>query len=121
MTLKTLLIAMIIVESGGNKDAVGDDGKSFGCLQMTKAYVEDAAKHADEGWTHKDAFDIKTAFKIFNAYIDKYATKDRIGRVITPEDIARIHNGGPNGWKKKSTEKYWEKVKEVMKANKKND
>ena len=27
------------------------------------------------------------------------------------ESCARIHNGGPNGWKKESTKKYWLKVK----------
>ena len=27
---------------------------------------------------------------------------------------ARIHNGGPNGWKKESTKPYWEKVKARM-------
>ena len=121
MTLKTLLIAIIIVESGGNKDAIGDNGKSYGCLQMTKAYVEDAAKYAGEDWVHEDAFDMTKAFQIFNAYIEKYATEERIGRPITPEDIARIHNGGPNGWRKLSTKKYWKRVQEVIKANSQND
>ena len=29
----------------------------------------------------------------------------------TPEVLARCWNGGPHGWKKKSTLKYWAKVK----------
>ena len=44
----------------------------------------------------------------------RYATEKRLGRPVTQEDIARIHNGGPNGYKKKSTEKYWQKVKKVL-------
>ena len=31
------------------------------------------------------------------------------------EDRARIHNGGPNGYKKKATVGYWSDVKGKMK------
>lgn len=34
----------------------------------------------------------------------------------TAEVLARIHNGGPNGWKKPSTIKYWHKVKAAIEA-----
>ena len=44
----------------------------------------------------------------------RYATEHRLGRKVTQEDIARIHNGGPNGYKKESTEKYWSKVKKIL-------
>ena len=40
----------------------------------------------------------------------RYATKERLGHDATNEDIARIHNGGPNGWRSSSTEGYWRKV-----------
>ena len=32
--------------------------------------------------------------------MQKYATKARLGHEPTVEDVARIHNGGPDGWKK---------------------
>ena len=35
----------------------------------------------------------------------------RLGRTPTNEDLARIHNGGPNGYKKTATDGYWKKVK----------
>ena len=47
----------------------------------------------------------------------KYATKKRLGHNPTAEDIARIHNGGPNGFKKGGTEGYWEKVKNRLTAS----
>jgi hypothetical protein len=47
------------------------------------------------------------------AYMDRYATAERLGHEPTIEDIARIHNGGPDGYKKSSTDKYWEKVKKL--------
>ena len=30
-----------------------------------------------------------------------------------PETLARVHNGGPNGYYLKSTDKYWEKFKRI--------
>ncbi|MDP6249404.1 MAG: hypothetical protein QGH26_01040 [Candidatus Pacebacteria bacterium] len=55
---------------------------------------------------------------ICREYIDYYAIERRIGREPTLQDMARIWNGGPNGYKKPSTKKYWEKVKEVLKTEK---
>ena len=37
----------------------------------------------------------------------------------TYEVYARIWNGGPDGWKKRSTLKYWKKVKKELKKKKK--
>jgi len=42
------------------------------------------------------------------------AASNRLGREATPEDLARIHNGGPNGYKSKLTIKYWERVKKYL-------
>jgi len=36
---------------------------------------------------------------------------------VTFEDIARIHNGGPNGHRKEITKRYWEKVKKILNEN----
>ena len=44
----------------------------------------------------------------------RYANDDRLGRYATAEDIARIHNGGPNGYKKDATDSYWNKVKSKL-------
>ena len=81
---------------------------------MQEAYVQDAAEFAGQKWVHIDALDELTTVRIFRAYMDRYATEERLGRPVTFEDIARIHNGGPNGYKKKSTLRYWEKVKCLM-------
>ena len=81
---------------------------------MHAGYVQDAAEYAGKDWLHEDAFDRETSIDIFIAYISRYATEDRIGRPVTAEDIARIHNGGPNGWKKKSTEAYWREVRSIL-------
>jgi hypothetical protein len=113
MNYITLILILIQIESGGNDLQVGDNGLAFGCLQLHAAYVQDAAEHAGENWTHEDAFDRETSIQIVAAYMDRYATEKRLGRPVTIEDIARIHNGGPNGYKKDSTIKYWKKFQEI--------
>jgi soluble lytic murein transglycosylase-like protein len=118
MTIMTLILALITVESGGNDKAIGDGGKAYGCLQLHASYVADASEFAGKDWTHEDAFDRETAIDIVLAYMSRYATPARLGRSVTAEDIARIHNGGLNGYKKPSTEAYWLKVKAVLEANK---
>ena len=111
MTFLALILALITVESSGNNDAVGDDGLAYGCLQLHAAYVADAAEFAGTDWVHEDAFDRDTAILIVTAYMARYATKERLGHEPTASDIARIHNGGPNGYKKSATDKYLAKVK----------
>lgn len=111
ISIITLILALIQVESSGIDSAIGDNGASWGCLQMQAAYVQDAADHANKNWTHKDALNRDKAISIFTAYMDRYATEKRLGRKPTAQDIARIHNGGPNGHLKVATEKYWVKVK----------
>ena len=109
-----LLAALIAVESSGDPDAIGDNGLAYGCLQLHAAYVQDAAEYAKQDWTHEDAFDPETAKQIFRAYMARYATERRLGRTPTYEDIARIHNGGPQGFKKTATDGYWLKVKKEL-------
>jgi hypothetical protein len=106
----SFIMILATIESNQNPRAVGDDLKSIGILQMQQAYVQDAAEYANENWVHIDALDELTAIKIFRAYMARYATEERLGRPVTLEDIARIHNGGPNGYKKQSTIPYWKKV-----------
>ena len=75
---KELICALIVIESNGDREAVGDGGRAYGYM---KRYAKDA-------WTDLKSFDA--------------------------EKVARIHNGGPRGYKKKATEKYWTKVKKVI-------
>jgi len=109
--LMILIAAIVAVESGGDARAIGDNGAAYGVLQIHAAYAQDAAGYERENWTHEDAFDEEIAVKMFVAYMERYAKKQRLGGPATAEQIARIHNGGPNGYKRRATDKYWSKVK----------
>ncbi len=106
-----LILALISIESNGDDLARGDKNQAYGCLQIWSVYVQDANQYAGTSYAHKDAFSREAAIAMFRAYMARYANERRLGRPVTAEDIARIHNGGPNGYRKPATEAYWQKVK----------
>lgn len=108
MSMLTLILALILVESSGNNLAV--NGDCWGCLQIRPIYVEDVNRIAGTRFTHADAFDRQKSIQMFRIYTSHYATPERLGRLPTIQDIARIHAGGPNGWRDPATRPYWQKV-----------
>ena len=112
-SLKPLLIAMRIVESSNNDDAVGDNGKALGSLQIWEAYWQDAVEHAPclEG-SYKDVTNLVYAERVVVAYMLRYARKAVESKDF--EKLARIHNGGPRGYKNKATLQYWKKIQKNL-------
>jgi len=114
-THQDLLEAIREVESNNNPDAVGDNGNAIGVYQIWEIYWKDAVEFDPSiGGEYKDCFNPEYAEKIVLAYWNRYGTIRRLGRTPTNEDLARIHNGGPNGYKKTATDKYWKKVKKKL-------
>ena len=106
-----LLHAIHMVETGGRLGPIkGDGGAALGPLQIHRACWQDANLPGK----YEDVADLAYAKRVFAAYMARYATESRLGRPVTDEDRARIWNGGPNGYKKRATLKYWEKVRKVM-------
>lgn len=115
MNYSALITALISVESGGRADAVGDNGKAFGILQIWDVVVKDVNTFYGTTYTHKDAFNPTKAKTICRCYLKYYATPARIGNMDPYEAAARIWNGGPNGHRKVATLGYWAKVKKALK------
>ena len=112
--LNDVLTAIRTVESNNNPSAVGDNGNAIGVYQIWKSYWKDARQTSSIGGVYNDCFTPDYADRVVRAYMKRYATEKRLGREVTQEDIARIHNGGPNGYKKNATVKYWKKVQKVL-------
>lgn len=112
-----LLPALIQVESGGKPDAIGDSGQAVGILQIHKEYWQDGCEALGVDWPYSYAKKPEYSKKIAVAYLTKYAKvyEKKTGKKATLEVLAKIHNGGCFGWKKKATQKYWEKVKKELK------
>ena len=112
-----LLPALAAVESGGEADpnaCFGDNGQARGKWQIHASYLADANEYAGTSYTHEEMHCEWKARHTVIAYLLRWGKhyERETGKQVTLEVLARIHNGGPNGWKKKSTRKYWIKVKE---------
>ena len=113
----SLLDAIAAVESNGNSSAIGDNGNAYGVYQIHESYVQDVNRISGKNFTHEDAFDKDKAKEMVTIYLTNYGKnyEKKTGKTATNEVLARIHNGGPNGWKKTATQKYWNKVQKEIK------
>ena len=109
-----LIQALIQVESTGNDRAFGDrqkKEKAYGPLQVRQPCVDDVNRRFGTQIQAKDLLgDRATSVWVCQKYLEMYATQKRLGKEPTLEDMARIWNGGPQGWKNKDTKAYWSKV-----------
>ena len=111
--IAALIVAMMLVESGGNPNAIGDGGRALGVLQIHAGVVADVNRHHGMNYKHEDALDPVKAKKICRLYLKTYAPAG-----ASPEILARIWNGGPSGHLKPATIQYWRKVKREITAKK---
>jgi len=105
-----LINALVSVESGGKLNVMGDQNRAAGCLQIHREVIQDVNFHYKTCYVWpRDAFDPHHARNICRLYLQIYCP---IG--ATKERLSCCWNGGPTGWKKESTKKYWLKVKAVL-------
>jgi hypothetical protein len=102
--IELLLDAIARIESQCDPNAVGDGGRALGAYQIHRLYWEDGTELLGVDWPHRDATDPKKARRVVKAYLLHYG-KDR-----SLLDMARIHNGGPHGYRKKATLRYARKL-----------
>ena len=112
-----LLTALIFVESRGNDSAIGDrhlvGNEAVGALQIRPIMVREVNRilkiqGKTERFDLKDRFDRQQSIRMFMVW-KNYHHKDS-----EPEVIARNWNGGPKGYKKDRTIKYWNKIEKQL-------
>ena len=105
--------ALIAVESNGDTNAIGDNGKAFGCLQIHKCVIIDVNQIFHTSYQHYEMFDKKTSIEVCKKYLTFWSKiyKNNTGKKVTWEVLARIWNSGPMFYlKKNKTNKYWKKI-----------
>ena len=112
----SLIDALIQVESNGDVNAVGDNGKAYGCLQIWDVVIQDVNRVYRTNYKHKDAFSKSKAEQICRLYLTHWGKhyERTTHKKVTYEILARIWNGGPKGYKKKQTIAYWNKVRKEL-------
>ena len=94
----------------------GDQGRSLGPLQVSKACHHDALEFDPSiGGTYLDCQHLDYSIKIMRAYLARYCTERRLGRKPTDFDRARIWVGGPRGPWRESSIPYANKIIGAMK------
>lgn len=106
--LERTLDAIAQAESAGDPNAVGDGGRAIGLYQIHRAYWQDGTRFLKVRWPYSDARDPVKARQVARAYLRGYQRAK--GYPATAETWARIHNGGPNGPKRRATLPYWRRV-----------
>ena len=111
ISLASLFAAIAHVESESGKT-------SRNVYQLSRVYLDDVGRIYGCNFSDEVATDRHASEQVMLAYLEHYGERylRRTGKQPTAEVLARIHNGGPDGWKKPSSLAYWHKVKAAMDA-----
>ena len=103
-----LIEAIIYVESRGDVNAYNAKENAVGCLQIRPIMLREVNRLLGYNkYKLADRWNKVKSIEMFNV-IKEHTTNP------TNEKLARNWNGGWNGYKKQSTLKYWQKVKEQL-------
>ena len=112
-----LVSALILVESRGNDSAIGDrhlvGEEAVGALQIRPVMVREVNRilkiqKSDKRYKLKDRFDRQKTLEMFYIWKNYHHSDSDF------ETIARNWNGGPRGYKRSSTLRYWKKVQKEL-------
>lgn len=120
------LDALRQVETGGCPDegrgARGDGGNAIGPFQIWSIYHTDAAERDRSLTDYRRCLDsMEYSRRVVRAYMNRYCREQLArleagkGTLADVERIARVHNGGPRGHRKKATDGYWAKIRRALK------
>jgi len=105
---KQFITALHQVETGGKLGAIKGARGELGPLQITKRYWLDSMVEGK----FEMVISLDYATKVVTQYLNRYAQEACIKKDF--QTLARIHNGGLTGHKKKVTIKYWKKVQKYL-------
>lgn len=102
--------AVHMVETGGRYGAVwGDGGKALGPFQIHYEYWLESGLPG----RYEDCANYNYALKVMTVVLNKYAPKAAERQDF--KVLARVHNGGPAGYRRKATLPYWSKIQRHLK------
>ena len=105
------------LESNNDPTKIGDNGASWGILQIQQIAIDDVNIYYGTQYIHQDAFEISCSEEIFILYTQLWSDKIlRLnGKRVNEFDMIRIWNGGPKGYLKTSTLAYLNKYITIIK------
>jgi len=115
----SFVAAVIQVESRGNDNAYCRKEDAVGCLQIRPIMVREVNRilklnDIQMRYTLNDRWSRVKSLEMFEIMAEEVECCDGLTRLEFYEIVARKWNGGHRGDKKRSTKKYWKKVKEKL-------
>jgi hypothetical protein len=115
----SFVAAVIQVESRGNDNAYCRKEDAVGCLQIRPIMVREVNRilklnNIRMRYTLNDRWSRVRSLEMFEIMAEEVECCDGLTRLEFYEIVARKWNGGHRGHKKRSTKKYWKKVKEKL-------
>ncbi len=115
----SFVAAVIQVESRGNDNAYCRKEDAVGCLQIRPIMVREVNRilklnNIQMRYTLNDRWSRVRSLEMFEIMAEEVECCDGLTRLEFYEIVARKWNGGQRGDKKRSTKKYWKKVKEKL-------
>ena len=123
--LTTILMAVEAPRTPVAAQAAIDREGAYGILQIRRLALADVNNHSavsmqqlwgKDALTLEDCLDDSVSMWVCREYLTywgKHYTKTT-GKEPTYEVMARMWNGGPRGWQRSSTDKYWSKVEQEI-------
>lgn len=107
-------------------DAIAKIESDYGRLsknvyQLQDAYIDDVNRILGrKEFDYDDKYDVGKSREMMVVYLMQYGAiyESKTGNAVSYSVLARIHNGGPRGWKKHATLKYWRKIQKAMEDTK---
>jgi len=104
------------VETNNNNDSIGDNGRSYGILQIQRSVLSDVNRIYGTDYRHKDMFNEEASEEVFMLYLcyGKEVFLRKHCRFPTEEEMVRMWNGGIyKGYTYNQTESYYQKYLDV--------
>lgn len=114
--LTSIMSILKTVETNNDTDSIGDNGRSYGILQIQRSVLSDVNRIYGTDYRHKDMFSEEASEEVFILYLcyGKEVFLKKHCRFPTEEEMVRMWNGGIyKGYKYKQTKSYYKKYLDV--------
>ena len=114
--LTSIMSILKTVETNNDVDAIGDNGTSYGILQIQRSVLSDVNRIYGTEYYHEQMFSEKASEEVFKLYMcyGREVFLKKHCRFPTEEEMVRMWNGGIyKGYKYKQTKKYYKKYLNV--------
>jgi hypothetical protein len=114
--LTSIMSILKTVETNNDPTAIGDNGTSYGILQIQRSVVRDVNRIYSTNYTHDDMFSEEASEEVFRMYLcyGKEVFLKKTGRFPNEEELVRMWNGGIyKGYTYNQTKSYYKKYLNV--------